>query len=125
MNMYNSFEEPFEYSIEDHYIRAIRFNMIRRNGEIKISAFKSNRGGVSVTRTSNAVFAYAVSYMKAHFEGVMAMFPVKTCKDNDIYEKHSPSPGHNMHHWELYGDSQERELSVPQMVALMEAAAVV
>ncbi|SEQ07278.1 hypothetical protein SAMN02910369_01130 [Lachnospiraceae bacterium NE2001] len=63
MDIYNSFEIPFQYSNDDKYIRAIRFNMIRRNGDIKISAFKSNRGGVSVTRSYDKHMKYATDYM--------------------------------------------------------------
>ena len=53
MAVYNSFEIPFDYSERDKYIRAVRFNLIRPNGEIKAGAFKSKKGGVSVTRSDD------------------------------------------------------------------------
>ena len=124
MDTFSSFEFPFRYSDDDSYIRAIRFNMIRRNGEIKISAFKSNRGGVSVTRTNDAVYDKAMGYMMSNFEGTMAVFPVKVCKDYLIYEEHSPSHGHNFHHWKLYGDAAYNELSMIQIIALIKASVI-
>ena len=124
MDTFSSFETPFQYSDNDEYIRAIRFNMIRKNGDIKISAFKSNRGGVSVTRCNNTVYEKAMAYMLSNFEGAMASFPVMICKENSIYEKHCPSPGHNLHHWELYGDPQSGELTLAQITALVKASVV-
>ena len=124
MAMYNSFELPFQYSKNDTYIRAIRRNMIRKNGEIKISAFKSNKGGVSVTRTNDAVFDKAMAYMLLHFEGLMASFPVIVCKQNAIHEEHSPSPGHNLHHWELYGDQNHEEMTPGQIAAVIEVCTI-
>lgn len=50
---YNSIEVLFDYSEADRYIRAIRFNLLRRNGEVKDGAFKSKKGGVSVTRSND------------------------------------------------------------------------
>ena len=118
----NSFELPFEYAVTDTYIRAIRFNQLRKNGEIMPGAFHSKRGGVSVTRTNDAVWEYAFAYMKAHFEGVMATFPRTVCDDNAIFEKHNPSPGHNLHHWELYGNSNLSCLTDEQVIALIKNA---
>ena len=115
MESYNSFEIPFQYSDCDQYIRAIRLNMIRRNGEIKDSAFKSKKGGVSVTRSNQNLFDYAIAYMKSHFDGVMASFAEDICPTSGIFEKPSPSPGHNIHHWELYGSSEETELTDEQI----------
>ena len=120
MGTYNSFEIPFQYSNQDHYIRAIRLNMIRRNGEIKDSAFKSKKGGVSVTRSNDELFDYAISYMKSHFDGVMASFSARICSAADIYESHSPSPGHNLHHWELYGSTEGTELTDDQIDMIMD-----
>ena len=124
MYTFNSFEQDFRYSEDDSYIRAVRFNMIRKNGDIKVSAFKSNHGGVSVTRTNEIVYEKAMAYMRSYFEGIMALFPVRTCADNDIFEIHSPSPGHNMHHWELFGDSQKNELTLKQIMAILQACLV-
>ena len=124
MGTYNSFELPFQYSENDMYIRAIRRNMIRRTGEIKISAFKSNKGGVSVTRTNDVVLDKAITYMLLHFEGMMASFPVTVCKKNNIHEVHSPSPGYNLHHWELYGDLQRNEMTIAQIAAIIEACVI-
>ena len=124
MDTYDSFEYPFQYSDTDRYIRAVRFNLIRRNGQIKISAFKSNRGGVSVTRTNTTVYEKAMAYMWSHFEGEMVSFDVNVCKENDIYEKHSPSPGHNHHHWELYGDSEHNPLNEKQIAAILEVCRI-
>lgn len=122
---YNSFEVPFDYSEADRYIRAIRFNLLRRNGEVKAGAFKSKKGGVSVTRSNDLLMQIALYYMKKHFEGVMAVFPVQICEDNYIYEEHSPSPGYNLHHWELYGNSQYEELTEEQIDALTDALTIV
>ena len=115
----NSFEIPFEYKAEDSYIRAIRFNLIRKNGEILPGAYKSKRGGVSVTRTNEKVKEIAVTYMKSHFEGNMALFSRTVCDEFDIYEQHSPSPNHNLHHWELYGNPDKAELSDEQILQLI------
>ena len=122
MSEFSSFEAPFECSEHDKYIRAIRFNLIRRNGEIKAGAFKSNRGGVSVTRSNEILLNWALSYMKSHFEGEMAVFPTRVCGENGICERHSPSPGHNIHHWELYGDESLNPLTDEQMDAIVDAA---
>lgn len=121
MAVYSSFEAPFEYSENDQYIRAIRNYLLRRNGEVKAGAFKSHKGGVSVTRTNMVLLNFALSYMNAHFEGEMAIFPEKACKEACIYEKHSPSPGHNIHHWELYGDPELTELTEEQIDALIDS----
>ena len=120
MPAYNSFEVPFDYSNTDKYIRAIRFNMLRRNGEVKAGAFKSKKGGVFVTRSNDLLMAMAMSYMKVRFEGVMAVFPKSICDDTNIFEKHSPSPGHNLHHWELYGNIEYDELTEEQIDALID-----
>ena len=120
MDEYSNFELPFDYSDEDKYIRAIRFNLIRPNGDIKISAFKSNKGGLSVTRSNEKYLEYALNYMRVHFEGMMAIFPTIVCKINGIYEKHSPSEGHNLHHWELYGDETESALTSTQIMAIIK-----
>lgn len=120
--MCSSFEIPFVQSDNDKYIRAVRLNLIRRNGDISACAFKSNRGGVSVTRSNSALLDRALLYMKLFFEGKMAVFPVALCAKEHIYEKHSPSLGHNLHHWELYGDSDLSPLSDEQIDALINAA---
>lgn len=122
MGEFSSFETPFEYADDDRYIRAVRHNMIRRNGEIKASAFKSNRGGVSVTRCNDNVFEIAIAFMKKRFEGRMAVFSRMACREADIFEKHSPSPGHNIHHWELFGNREEKELSNDQIAVLIVVA---
>ena len=121
MQEFNSFETPFEYSERDRYIRAVRFNLIRRNGEIKAGAFKSNRGGVSVTRSNDVLFNRALSYMKLNFEGKMAVFPVKICSMASIFEKHSPSKS-NIHHWELCGGIDCSGLNEEQIDQLIDAA---
>ena len=122
MHEFSSFEIQFDQTDDDKYIRAVRFNLIRRNGDIKAGAFKSNRGGVSVTRTNNVLLNRALAYMKSHFEGEQVAFPVTVCSENDIYEKHSPSPGHNLNHWELYGDKNLNALSDEQIDALIDAS---
>lgn len=122
MSEFSSFETPLEYSDYDKYIRAIRFNLIRRNGEISAGAFKSNRGGVSVTRSNEILLNRALSYMKSHFEGEMAVFPTKVCSKNGVYEKHSPSSHRNLHHWELYGDKNLDPLTDEQIDAIVDAA---
>lgn len=121
MDAYNSFDIAYKYSDTDCYIRAVRLNMIRRNGEIKDAAFKSRKGGVSVTRSNEELLEYALAYMKSHFDGVMAKFPVTVCKEASIFEKHSPSQGHNMHHWELYGSQKEDGLSDEQIDTLINS----
>lgn len=118
--MYNSFDVPIEYSESDQYIRAIRFNSIRSNGDIKISAFKSNKGGVSVTRSNDRYLQDALIFMKSHFEGRMAVFHRTVCDLTGVYEKHSPSPGHNLHHWELYGSEENTELSLHQIAEIIK-----
>ena len=120
MDAYSSFEIPFQYSDQDCYIRAIGLNMIRRNGEIKDSAFKSKKGGVSVTRSNDDLFDYAIAYMKSHFDGVMASFMENVCPVAGIYEQHSPSPGHNHHHWELYGSAEKIELTDDQIDKIID-----
>ena len=122
MSEYSSFEATFDPSSRDSYIRAVRFNLIRRNGEIKASAFKSNSGGVSVTRSNEILLNRALSYMKSHFEGEMAVFPTVVCGKNGVYEKHSPSPRHNLHHWELYGDEGLNPLTDEQIDAIVDVA---
>ena len=114
------FEVLFDYSDADQYIRAIRFNFIRRNGEVKAGAFKSKKGGVSVTRSNDLLMELALSYMKMHFEGEMAVFPASICTFANIFEKHSPNPGHNLHHWELYGNSNFEELTEEQIDVLTD-----
>ena len=121
MEEYSSFELPFQYSDQDHYIRAVRENMIRKNGDIKGCAFKSRNGGASVTRSNRELLEYAIGYMKAHFDGVMAVFEEKLCAKVRIYEKYSPSLGHNLHHWELYGDIEESALSDEQIDSIINA----
>ena len=121
----SSFEIPFQYSESDQYIRAIRYNLIRKNGEIMPGAFKSRRGGVSVTRTNESIKEYALAYMNAHFEGIKVTFSRTVCDEYSISETHSPSPGHNLHHWELYGDTEESDLSDIQILALIKASGVV
>lgn len=120
MAMYSTFDVQIEYSGTDQYIRAIRFNMIRANGNIKISAFKSNKGGVSVTRSNECFLEDALTYMKSNFEGRMAVFARTVCDNAEIFEKHSPSLGHNTHHWELYGNAQYDELSLSQIVEIIK-----
>ena len=120
MDAYSSFETPFQYSDNDSYIRAIRENMIRKNGDVKRCAFRSNRGGVSVTRSSDGLFDEAMGYMKTHFQGYMGVFDVKICDMLEIIQKHKPSAGHNAHHWELYGDEDESELTTMQIAAIIE-----
>ena len=121
MSKYSSFETQFELSDCDKYIRAVRFNLIRRNGEIKAGAFKSNNGGVSVTRSNELLLNRALTYMKSHFEGEMAVFPTIICRENKIFEKHSPSPGHNFNHWELYGNDSLNPLTDEQIDTLVDA----
>ena len=41
MHEFSSFEIQFDQTDDDKYIRAVRFNLIRRNGDIKAGAFKS------------------------------------------------------------------------------------
>ena len=65
------------------------------------------------------------SHMNMHFEGKMAIFPETVCVDANIFEMHSPTPGHNLHHWELYGNSQHDALAEEQIDALSEAIAFV
>lgn len=124
MEKYSSFEIPFEYSDNDGFIRAIRLNMIRKNGEIKTSAFKSNKGGVSVTRYNPDVYEYAIGYMNSHFEGIMATFPCLICNKNNIITVHNPTKGHNLHHWELYGSEQKTALSVEQIIAIINSITI-
>lgn len=120
MDAYNSFEIPFQYSDKDSYIRAIRENMIRKNGDIKRSAFRSNRGGVSVTRCNEELYDDAIGYMKTHFQGYMGIFQTKECDLAEIVQIHKPSPGHNIHHWELFGDENGNELTTMQISAIIE-----
>ena len=120
MDAYSSFETPFQYSEKDCYIRAIRENMIRKNGDIKRSAFISNRGGVSVTRSNDELYEEAMGYMKTHFHGYMGVFSTEICDFAEIVQKHKPSPGHNAHHWELFGDENGAELSTMQIAAIIE-----
>lgn len=121
MHEFDSFEMPFEYKDSDKYIRAIRDNLIRKNGEIKAGAFKTNKGGVSVTRCNDSVLDYALKYMEFHFEGVMAVFPRMVYLNSNIYEKYSPSQGYNKHHWELYANKNRDALSEEQIDAIIEA----
>ena len=93
--------------------------MIRPNGVIKISAFKSNKGGVSVTRSNDRYLQDALTYMKSHFERRMAVFQRTVCCRTGVNEKYFPSPGHNLHHWELYGSEEETELSQHQIVEII------
>ena len=99
-------------------------NMIRRNGEIKISAFKSNRGGVSVTRCNQDTYEYAMRYMNSNFEGMMGEFPCSICDKHNVYAFHSPSEGHNLHHWELYGSEQKTDLSIEQILAIINSITI-
>ncbi|GEM_PF-4182288 len=120
MAEYSSFELPFDYTDQDQYIRAIRYHFIRRNGDIKAGAFKSHNGGVSVTRSNDLLLSRALTYMKAHFEGRMAVFPQASCASAEIFEKYSPSPGHNLHHWELFGNRECGELTEEQIDTLID-----
>ena len=120
MDECSSFETPFLYSNKDYYIRAVRLNMIRKNGEIKDCVFKSKKGGVSVTRSNDDLYNCAMKYMETHFEGIMLAFQERVCVEVDIFEKHSPTPGHNLHHWELYGSKSEIELSDSQINAIID-----
>ncbi|MBR1685404.1 MAG: hypothetical protein IJ708_09740 [Clostridia bacterium] len=119
MGAYSSFETPFQYSDQDNYIRAIRENMIRKNGDIKRSAFRSKRGGVSVTRSNDELYDEAIGYMKTHFQGYMGVFQTSVCDSAEIAQMHKPSPGHNAHHWELFGDEDGAELSTMQIAAII------
>lgn len=120
MDAYSSFETPFQYSDNDSYIRAIRENMIRKNGDIKRSAFRSNRGGVSVTRCNDELYDEAMGYMKTHFSGYMGIFKTQVCDSAGIFQTHKPSPGHNAHHWELFGNEEREELSTMQIGSIIE-----
>lgn len=118
--MSKKFSCTFKYSQDDSYIRAIRPDYIRRNGEIKAAAFKSNRGGVSVTRTNEAHMEEALDFMRFNFQGKMGVFSRAVCDQTQIEEVHSPTPGYNEHHWELYGNSSMVPLSGEQILEIVQ-----
>ena len=60
--------------------------------------------------------------MKSNFEGLMAVFVCSVCAKSRIYEKYSPSPGYNLHHWELFGDKELSSLSDEQIGTIIDEA---
>ena len=110
MNSSSLFNNIYE---NDNYIRAIRDRFIS-DGSIDASAFKSNKGGVSVTRADTGDLDRQIKYMRRRFEGHMGVFPTGVCHSANIFEDYSPSL-ENANHWELYGSKSHEPLSLAQI----------